>query len=99
VNTSDPFDTSLVVRRSDVLWRSATGFLVVSTVDGEALQAGGPAPEIWERLDRPITIEELCTDLALEHGVEPEQIRADVSPFLEQLIEQGYVEQREPDRE
>ena len=97
MSAPDRFAGAVVVRRSDLLWRCAPGFLVVSTVDGEALRAEGPAPAIWERLRRPIAFDDLCDELAHEHGVEAEQVRADVSPFLERLIDAGFVELAEPE--
>lgn len=84
-------DGSTVIRRADVLWRIAPGFLAVSTVDGEALTAGGPAAEIWQLLAQPTTVDELCTQLAARHAIEAAQVRADVTPFLTELIEADYV--------
>jgi hypothetical protein len=98
VSARDPFEGKVVVRRADVLWRSVPGFLALSTVDGEALQAEGPAPEIWDRLEVPVTFDELCDDLARDHDVDPRQVRADVSPFLDQLVDHGYVDLGNPNR-
>lgn len=81
-----------VRRRPDVLWRTAEGYLVVSTVDGEALQAAGPAPEIWKGLGDWITVDDLSHDLAERHGAEPDQVRSDVAAFVDELISEGYVE-------
>lgn len=81
-----------VVRRTDVLWRSAPGFLVVSTIDGEAFTAEGGAAQVWDHLTDPVTVDQLCAELAELHSVGLEQMRADVPPFVDQLIEAGYVE-------
>jgi hypothetical protein len=79
-------------RRTDVLWRTADSYLVVSTVAGEGLQATGPAPEIWHGLGEWITIDDLSADLAERHGADSEQVRRDVTAFIDQLIDEGYVE-------
>lgn len=81
-----------VRRRADLLWRTAEGYLVVSTVDGEALQAAGPAPEIWLGLGDWITTDDLSSDLAQRHGADPDLVRGDVAAFVQELIAEGYVE-------
>ncbi|MGA9275460.1 PqqD family protein [Ilumatobacter sp.] len=81
-----------VRQRADVLWRSVDGYLAISTVAGEALEAAGPAAEIWDLLAEPFTIDDLSARLASRHGADLEQVRSDVSSFVRQLIDDGYVE-------
>lgn len=81
----------MIARRSDVLWRSIAGYLVVATVDDAVHEATGPAPEIWRAIERPISIGELISSLAQEYAVAPEEIRHDVITFLDELVATGSV--------
>ena len=84
-------DEVSVSRRSDVLWRVAPQFLVVATLDDEVYEAAGKAPEIWQAMDRPITIGGLIASLAGAHALAPEQIRDGVITFLAELVAAGLV--------
>jgi hypothetical protein len=84
-----------VRRRRDVLWRSVDGYLAVSTVGGEALEASGPAADIWELLDDWTTIDDVSGELARRHGADVEVVRSDVAVFVERLIDHGYVERND----
>lgn len=92
MSDDEHLDGSTVIRRANVLWRTASGFLTVSSIDGEARTAEGPAAAIWELLVRPITLEELCEQLAVHHDIDVAQVRSDTMPFLARLFELGYVQ-------
>lgn len=51
----------------------------------------GVARRIWEQLDTPKTIDEVCTPLVVEYDVTPEQCWNDVAAFVEQLITENVV--------
>lgn len=85
-------DASILVRRADVLWRSAPNFLAITTVDGTTLQAEGPAAEVWRLLERPTAFDSLCAELAARHDIAVTQVRADLTPFIEHLITGGWIE-------
>lgn len=84
-------DDIKVARRSDLLWRVAPAYLVVTTLDDEVREAAGPAPEIWQAIDRPISIGGLIALLAEAYALAPEQIRDDVITFLSELVAAGLV--------
>jgi hypothetical protein len=46
---------------------------------------------IWELLETPHSVEELCRQLNVEFDAEPERIASDVLPFLEDLRNEGLV--------
>ena len=46
---------------------------------------------IWELLGKPIRVDELCNQLSREFHATPEQIIADVIPFLADLESEGIV--------
>lgn len=80
------------VRSPRSLWRVAPGFLVAATPDGEVTRAEGPAPEIWELLARPCTVEEVAATLADRYAAPVEQVAVDVAAFLTELDGKGLVE-------
>jgi hypothetical protein len=47
---------------------------------------------VWEKLDRPQTLESLARELAAEFGIDSERARADVREFVRGLLERGLVE-------
>ncbi|MBF0545104.1 MAG: PqqD family protein [Candidatus Riflebacteria bacterium] len=46
---------------------------------------------IWELLENPCRIDEMCHQLSREFEVTPEQAAADVFPFLEELKSEGLI--------
>lgn len=46
---------------------------------------------IWELLEKPIRVDELCNQLSREFHATPEQIITDVIPFLADLESEGIV--------
>lgn len=79
-------------RCDGVLWRQSLD-AVVLLAPGEdepiVLRGGGPA--VWERLESPVTIEDLVRDLAAAHGSEEAQVEADVLELLDRLEAAGAV--------
>ena len=49
---------------------------------------------VWDLLDRPRSVDELCAALQDEFSVDAERCRADVLAFLEQLSEAELLEIR-----
>ena len=47
---------------------------------------------IWELLEKPIRVDELCNQLSREFSATLEQITADVVPFLADLEKEGIVQ-------
>ncbi|MGH9025750.1 MAG: PqqD family protein [Acidimicrobiia bacterium] len=79
-------------RDERALWRAAPGLIVVLGPRGQApIALHGSAVALWAALDRPRTVTELVGHLALAFDSDPEIIRADVQPVLDQLAEAGAV--------
>ena len=49
------------------------------------------ARRIWELVETPRTVADLCRQLAEEYDVEPEVCRRDVLAFLEELRSEGLI--------
>ncbi len=75
-----------------MLWRTAPGYLVVASIDGQTLEVGGPGGEIWGLLDEWIAEADVVMMLASRYGVPEMTVAADVVPLLERLKGVGYVE-------
>jgi hypothetical protein len=76
-----------------VLWRrSADAVLFLPPGAPAPLTLAGSGPEIWELLLEPRTLDALVTLLAAAHGADPDQVRADVEPVLDQLLASGAIE-------
>jgi hypothetical protein len=74
-----------------VLWRTAPGYLVLSTVDGVPIEVLGPGADVWEALDRPRALDDIVGQLAPRYDVDPSRMTADVAGLLDQLSERGFV--------
>ena len=46
---------------------------------------------IWELLERPFRVDELCDRLSREFEAAPEQIESDMLPFIGELINEGLI--------
>lgn len=47
---------------------------------------------VWELVEQPISLEELCRTLTEEYDVEPSRCRAEIEAFVSQLHDAGLVE-------
>lgn len=88
-----PLTKDSVVQRSEgVVAAPVQQELVLMTVDrGEYFGVAGVAARIWERLERPVAVGELCRELGGLYDVGPEQCEREVLDFLEEAREQGLV--------
>lgn len=75
-----------------MLWRTAPGYLALSTLDGHTVEVGGPGRDVWARLAAWTTEEELTAALVREYGAEERVVSPDVRLLLEELHRQGYVD-------
>ena len=49
------------------------------------------ATRIWDMMDKPLDIDELCSKLHEEYDVSPEQCRREVEEHLGELVKLGLV--------
>lgn len=80
---------------------SRNGSLMEADVDGEMValhvESGtcfgfnGTAYRIWQLVEQPIRLSQLCAQLSDEYDVSPEACRADVLPLLADLDKSGLV--------
>lgn len=60
-------------------------FVLMSLKDGQYAGLDGIGSIIWARLAHPVTVGELCTELATRYRAAPGRIEQDVLDFLGQL--------------
>jgi hypothetical protein len=48
--------------------------------------------QVWQLLQEPTTLAQICDILKADYDVEPAQLESDIRELLEQLAEQGLVE-------
>jgi Coenzyme PQQ synthesis protein D (PqqD) len=86
---------TVVVRRAEPLTASVDGELVMLDPQRShyfAIDSIGS--RVWELLERPVAVEELCTTLEGEFDVAPETCRTDVLAFLEELRQAELLDVR-----
>jgi hypothetical protein len=75
-----------------VLQRQVAREFLVTRVDNGAVDSlGGAAFDAWQRLERPLTAEQLRASLAGRYRLDAEQIRQDVEDLLEGLVQRQLV--------
>jgi hypothetical protein len=49
------------------------------------------ATQIWDLLEKPLSLDELCNLLTVEYEVEPDQCREDVREYLAEMEKLGLI--------
>lgn len=84
--------TTNVVRTAGMMTAPVDNEIVILNMKGNnyiSLDAIGR--RIWDLLETPVSVAELCRQLGTEFEGTPEQIAADVLSFLEELEREGLV--------
>jgi hypothetical protein len=66
-------------------------YVFMDTERGEYQLLKGTALYIWESLENPKTLDELCSDITSEFDISKEQCLEDVIPFIGELEEIGLI--------
>lgn len=81
------------VGRGDVLSTEISGRLVLmNATKGNYVSLDEVGSQIWQRLERTMTVAELCEDLQRLYDVDRPALERDVITFLESLRVQGLLE-------
>ncbi|MES2495928.1 MAG: PqqD family protein [Pseudomonadota bacterium] len=89
----DTRTTDLTIRRGDgLLEAQVDGEMVALHIDnGTCYGFNGTAYRIWQLIEQPTTLSQLCAQLAAEFAVEPAACRDDVRAVLEDLAADRLV--------
>jgi len=84
---------SVVVRRQEPLTTTVDGEIVMLSPDrGAYFSLGETGSRIWELLETPLSVDELCAGLVDEFAVDADTCHAETLAFLEELVRAGLVE-------
>ncbi len=79
--------------KSDIRYRPiADEGIVLRQDEGEVLVVNGVGVRVVEIISEGTTLEQMLMTLEAEYDVEPEQLRADVLAYLEELENAGVLE-------
>jgi coenzyme PQQ synthesis protein D (PqqD) len=81
-----------VSRKADCVAATVADELVVMSVDlGRYFGLNLTAARVWELLEEPRTVDELCESLAQEYEVERGTCELEITALLEDLRKEGLV--------
>lgn len=93
VSSSPDFAGRQVVRRPDLLWRYASGaVLVLRPGSNDLLELDGTAVDLWHALEVPRTVDEVSSTLSARYGAHPAEVASDVREALAVLTERDIVQ-------
>ncbi len=85
------------VRSERVLFRNLPDGVVLLSIDGgDPLFLGGSGALLWNLLAEPTGVEEATEILAEAHQADPETVRADIEPVIDELARLGVVRASAP---
>ena len=83
---------SVVSRNPQIISSKMDNEVVMMSVEkGNYYGLNQVGSEIWEKLNEPLTVTDLCSKLLIEYNVEREQCERDVMTYLEKLVEEGLI--------
>lgn len=81
------------IGRGDFLGTEISGHLVLmNATKGNYVKLDEIGSQVWQRLERVMTVAELCADLQGHYDVESAVLERDVIAFLEKMRIQGLLE-------
>lgn len=88
---------TIVTRAADLVSAQMDNEIVMlDVVRGEYFGIGGIGPRIWQLLEHPQSLSELCETLCREFRIDPENCRSDTLVFIGELIGIGLVKSVAP---
>jgi hypothetical protein len=66
-------------------------FVMMSAETGTCISLSETGGRIWELMEVPRSVDDLCNALGQEYQAEPEVVRADVLMFMESMQGEGAV--------
>jgi coenzyme PQQ synthesis protein D (PqqD) len=86
-------DRRRYVRAADVLWRRASGTVVLlSARGGDVFELGGTAVALWDMLALPVTLDEAASALAERFGVAVDVVASDIGTAVQDLVRRGVID-------
>ena len=87
-------DTKLRQGQNHVATSIGDETAVMSIKRGRYYAVGAVAERIWQMLEAPVSPREIAERLREEYDIAPVQCESEVGAFLDDLIEEGLIEER-----
>jgi len=82
----------IVQRKNDWLFATVGEELVMMNAErGNYIGLSEVAARVWEMIEAPRAVDDVCAQLETEFDVAPETCRAEVAAFLNVMVEHGAV--------
>lgn len=82
----------LVAREPGMIEADAAGELVGLHIDrGVCYGFNATATRVWQLIEQPRSVDDLCAALVAEHDVDEAECRADLAMLLESLVDEKLV--------
>ena len=83
---------SVLVRDPDMIAAEMDGDLVMMSVErGAYFGIGGVGTRVWELLEQPHSVDQLCAAIVAEYEVDEGVCRRDVVEFVQKLLDEKLV--------
>ncbi len=83
---------SVVVRDPDMIAAEMDGDLVMMSVErGAYFGIGGVGTRVWELLEQPRSVDQLCAAIVAEYEIDEATCRTDVTAFVQRLLDEKLV--------
>lgn len=84
---------STICRSKELLSTQIDDEMVLMSIErGNYYGLDAIATDIWQRLEQPLAVVDLCAALAKEYDADTETINRDVLALLEQFVAEGFIE-------
>ena len=84
--------STAVMRDPDIIATDMDGETVMMSIEqGSYYGLSGVGPFLWEQLAEPLSVEELCRRVLEEFEIDQATCQADVSAFVDDLLEKGVL--------
>lgn len=66
-------------------------FVMMSLTEGNYYDVDDSAAAIWKLIEKPMTLDQICAELAMQYKTSAEECAADVTQFIEAMHKQSLV--------
>ena len=89
----DSIDTARLARADGLVASDVNGDVVILSIDsGHFFHLNATGSRLWDLLDTPMTVTELCERARERFAVDAEACRRDVGEFVQGLREKGLLQ-------
>lgn len=82
-----------VVRDPDLIAAAMDGDLVMMSIErGQYYGLGGVGTRVWEMLENPSSVDQICVAIVEEYDVDEDVCRSDIQTYVEKLLDMGLLQ-------